>query len=103
MAFSERKGSMKVKDDPVFASRRRSDESRQMYRHLGSPTWYQDYPSVQSSTEDVNECNEGVGNFSRHAFNNQHIILTLCGFFLNRAYLFFACFIMDALQCCENN
>ncbi|KAG8183129.1 hypothetical protein JTE90_024432 [Oedothorax gibbosus] len=56
---SERKGSIK-KDDSAFASRRRSDESRQTYRHLGRTSWYQECPSVQSSTEDINECNEDL-------------------------------------------
>ncbi|GFU26966.1 uncharacterized protein NPIL_115582 [Nephila pilipes] len=55
---SERKDSIKTKNDSaaVLTTRRRSDESsRQTYRHTGSPMWYQDFPSIHSSIEDINE------------------------------------------------
>ncbi|GFU14228.1 uncharacterized protein TNCV_3579051 [Trichonephila clavipes] len=55
---SERKDSIKTKNDSgaIITTRRRSDESsRQTYRHTGSPMWYQDYPSIHSSIEDINE------------------------------------------------
>ncbi|GIY26676.1 uncharacterized protein CDAR_29361 [Caerostris darwini] len=59
---SERKNSIKMKSESgtSLSARRRSDESSsQAYRHPGSPTWYQDYPSIHSSVEDIHEEYEG--------------------------------------------
>ncbi|CAL1296833.1 unnamed protein product [Larinioides sclopetarius] len=59
---SERKNSIKAKSESGnnLTTRRRSDESsRQTYRHPGSPTWYQNYPSIHSSVEDIHEEFEG--------------------------------------------
>ncbi|GBN13554.1 hypothetical protein AVEN_37380-1 [Araneus ventricosus] len=59
---SERKNSIKAKSESGsnLTTRRRSDESsRQTYRHPGSPIWYQNYPSIHSSVEDIHEEFEG--------------------------------------------
>ncbi|GIY92911.1 uncharacterized protein CEXT_427841 [Caerostris extrusa] len=59
---SERKNSIKMKSESgtSLSARRRSDESSsQAYRHPGSPTWYQDYPSIHSSVDDIHEEYEG--------------------------------------------
>ncbi|GBN92264.1 hypothetical protein AVEN_204651-1, partial [Araneus ventricosus] len=58
----ERKNSIKAKSESGsnLTTRRRSDESsRQTYRHPGSPIWYQNYPSIHSSVEDIHEEFEG--------------------------------------------
>ncbi|XP_055951798.1 uncharacterized protein LOC129987861 isoform X2 [Argiope bruennichi] len=59
---SERKNSIKAKSESgsSLTNRRRSDESSRLtYRHPSSHTWYQNYPSIHSSMEDIHEEFEG--------------------------------------------